>query len=95
LIERAALLDQREQALRQRERELADQRRVLAEEYRLLRAQRPQSAPPTASPAVPAPHVAPYPSHGSRIFAPVRHETLWMRLKRLMLGTAAPTVEEN
>jgi len=61
LIERAALLDQREQALRQRERELVDQRRVLSEEYRLLRTQRPAApaSPPAAAVRV---HVAPRPS---------------------------------
>ncbi|MEO8522952.1 MAG: XrtA/PEP-CTERM system-associated ATPase [Acidobacteriota bacterium] len=83
---RATALDLREQAISQRERELAEQRRVLAEEYRLLRTQRP--AAPAGSGARPAPRAA-------TPFAPVRPETAWGRIKRLMLGQTRPTVEEN
>jgi putative secretion ATPase (PEP-CTERM system associated) len=86
LTGRAAELEQREQAVRQRERELAEQRRILAEEYRLLRARGSQSPAPGRAvrvqvPAPPAP------------FAPVRQESLWGRLKRLMLGVHAPAVD--
>jgi general secretion pathway protein A len=91
LLERAALLDQREQTLRQRERELAEQRRVLAEEYRLLRGQRPASQAPTAPPSQAAARVDPT---AATRFGPARHETVWARLKRLMSGDA-PAVEEN
>jgi putative secretion ATPase (PEP-CTERM system associated) len=88
---RAAHLDQREQALRQRERELADQRRVLAEEYRLLRMQRP-SAP---SPSIRV-HVPTSEQPAASLFAPARqHATLWARIKRFMLGSASPAIEEN
>ncbi len=98
---RAAQLDQREQALKQREqtvtqreRELADQRRVLAEEYRLLRTQRPVAAAPAFKPAVAAAPVAPArgPVAG---FSPVRHETAWARIKRVILGADRSAVEEN
>jgi putative secretion ATPase (PEP-CTERM system associated) len=96
---RDAALDQREQAIRQRERELADQRRVLAEEYRLLRLQRataplttPQPAIPAATPAVRVQVARPV---MSARFEPVRHESAWGRVKRFLLGLAAPAVEEN
>ncbi len=91
---RAAALDQREQAISQRERELADQRRVLAEEYRLLRTQRPAAPPP----GPPTPGAGAGTQGGSRPgapFAPVRHETAWARIKRLMAGHTRSTVEEN
>ncbi|MEN3339125.1 MAG: hypothetical protein V7647_2801 [Acidobacteriota bacterium] len=95
---RAAQLDQREQMLRQRERELAEQRRVLAEEYRLLRSQRPV-APPVrvGAPAavfVPASAGGARPVESAR-FTPVRHETAWARIKRLMLGGTSSALEEN
>jgi putative secretion ATPase (PEP-CTERM system associated) len=99
---RAAQLDEREQMLRQRERELAEQRRVLAEEYRLLRTQPPVAPAATArvvTPA-PAPAFAPAgggvaPGRGGARFTPVRHETAWGRIKRLMLGTTSSALEEN
>ncbi|MEP6919264.1 MAG: AAA family ATPase, partial [Acidobacteriota bacterium] len=91
LIERAALLDRREQTLRQRERELADQRRVLAEEYRLLRGQRSGAAAPPESGVPGGTRVA----SAAQAIGPARHETLWMRLKRLMSGDAPPAIEEN
>jgi putative secretion ATPase (PEP-CTERM system associated) len=93
---RAAQLDQREQMLRQRERELADQRRVLAEEYRLLRTQRPAAPAPVAGSVPPfpqPPRVGPR-NEGAR-FTPVRHETAWARIKRLMLGSTRSALEEN
>ncbi len=86
---RATALDLREQAISQRERELAEQRRVLAEEYRLLRTQRP------AAPAVAAGSGARPAARAATPFAPVRPETAWGRIKRLMLGQTRPTVEEN
>jgi general secretion pathway protein A len=93
---RSAELDQREQALRQRERELAEQRRVLSEEYRLLRARRPITQAAAVAPAtvVPAPPVAPVRVTEAR-FTPLRHETAWGRIKRLMLGITGSAVEEN
>jgi len=96
---RDAALDQREQAIRQRERELADQRRVLAEEYRLLRMQRATPPLTTPTPAITAAtpavrvHVA-RPTMPAR-FESVRHESAWGRIKRFLLGLAAPAVEEN
>jgi general secretion pathway protein A len=97
---RAAQLDQREQMLRQRERELAEQRRVLAEEYRLLRSQRPVApavrvgAPAAAAAFVPATAGGARPVDSAR-FTPVRHETAWARIKRLMLGSTSSALEEN
>jgi hypothetical protein len=97
---RAAQLDQREQMLRQRERELADQRRVLAEEYRLLRTRPTAPPPPATRVGGPSPAFAPVgPGAGSRTegarFTPVRHETAWARIKRLMLGNTSSALEEN
>ena len=84
---RSAQLDHREQALRQRERELAEQRRILAEEYRLLRS---RAAAPAAA-GRPAPiRVQVQPPQGMRTGRP---ETLWQRLKRLMLGVSSPAME--
>ncbi len=96
---RAAALDQRELAVQQRERELADQRRVLAEEYRLLRMRRSTPAPAAeAMPTVGGPATVrvqvPRPAAATR-FEPVRHESLWARFKKFLLGTAAPAIEEN
>lgn len=90
---RAAQLEQREEALRRRERELGEQRQVLVEEYRLLRIQR-VVAPATAfAPAVGASHVA---AAGPGVrFTPIRHETAWGRIKRVMLGTSTSALEEN
>jgi len=89
---RLALVEQREQALRQRERELAEQRRVLAEEYRLLRTQRAPIAPvATDSMCVTVP---PRPA-AARFATTTRPEGFWSWLKRLMLGTSRPAVEEN
>jgi hypothetical protein len=89
---RVALVEQREQALRQRERELAEQRRVLAEEYRLLRTQR---APAAAAPAADAMCVTVPPRPATARFDAARPEGFWSWLKRLMLGTSRPAVEEN
>jgi general secretion pathway protein A len=89
---RVALVEQREQALRQRERELAEQRRVLAEEYRLLRTQRAPAAPVLAGGNV-CLTVPPRPAAAR--FATTRPEGFWSWLKRLMLGTSRPAVEEN
>jgi general secretion pathway protein A len=85
---RAAELEQREQAVRQRERELAEQRRILAEEYRLLRT-RPQ---PPLDGAVRV-HVPPAGRHETQSYSPIRQESLWGRLKRIMLGASAPAVD--
>ena len=89
---RVAIVEQREQVLRQRERELAEQRRVLAEEYRLLRTQR--------APAAPAPVggnvcVTVPPRPAAARYATAHPEGFWSWLKRLMLGTSRPAVEEN
>lgn len=94
---RAVQLDQREQTLRQRERELADQRRVLAEEYRLLRTQRPVAPVAPASVFTPVGAAAPggAPPGANARFAPVRHETAWGRIKRVMLGTTRSALEEH
>jgi putative secretion ATPase (PEP-CTERM system associated) len=73
---RGAALDERERQLRQRERELAEQRRVLAEEYRLLR----QRAPAPVAPAASAPPVV--------RFEASSRESVWDRLKRIMLGVS-------
>jgi putative secretion ATPase (PEP-CTERM system associated) len=89
---RLALVEQREQALRQRERELAEQRRVLAEEYRLLRTQRAPAAPRPAADSV---CVTVPPRRQAERFAATRPEGFWSWLKRLMLGTSRPAVEEN
>ena len=83
IVARAAQLDEREQALRQRERELAEQRRILAEEYRLLRA-RHTAAPPRAG--------MPHPAQPARFDAGAT-QGFWGRVKRVMLGVSAPTVE--
>lgn len=86
---RTALLDQREQALHQRERELADQRRILAEEYRLLRS-RATTAPAgigTAPQAIRVQVQQPLRVQGDR------PETLWQRIKRIMLGATSPAME--
>jgi putative secretion ATPase (PEP-CTERM system associated) len=91
---RTAQLDQREQALKQRERELADQRRVLAEEYRLLRTQRPAAPAPAFKPAGTAASMASSRSTDAR-FTPLRHETAWARIKRVMLGAGRSAVGEN
>ncbi len=87
---RAARLDQREQSLRQRERELAEQRRVLAEEYRLLRNRNAAAPDPAAAPAG-AVRVQVAPAR----FDPARPEGFWGRVKRVMLGTSQPAVEEH
>lgn len=89
---RATQLEQREEALRRRERELGEQRQVLAEEYRLLRT-RPvapvQASTPSVAAQVPA-------AHGPDArFRPIRHESAWGRIKRLMLGTSTSALEEN
>ena len=89
---RVALVEQREQALRQRERELAEQRRVLAEEYRLLRTQRAPAAPVAVGGNV---CVTVPPRPAAARFATTRPEGFWSWLKRLMLGTSRPAVEEN
>jgi putative secretion ATPase (PEP-CTERM system associated) len=88
---RAANLDQREQALRQRERELADQRRILAEEYRLLRTHRPVQPP---GPAVRM-HVSSVAHSSPARFGSARQETAWARIKRFLMGIAAPAIREN
>jgi putative secretion ATPase (PEP-CTERM system associated) len=100
---RAVALDHREQALRQRELELAEQRRVLAEEYRLLRAQQQAAAPASTPPPVVVPSggrvrlqvqtagagASSYSRMSGERFDPVRSETFWARLKRIMLGVSA------
>ena len=91
---RAAQLDQREQALKQRERELADQRRVLAEEYRLLRTQRPVAPAPAFRPVGTAAPIASARGTDAGL-SPLRHETAWGRIKRVMLGAGRSAVEEN
>ncbi len=83
IIARTAQLDEREQAVRQRERELAEQRRILAEEYRLLRARHTTPAPGA---------VMPHPVHPAR-FGTAPTQGFWGRVKRVMLGVSAPTVE--
>jgi len=85
---RSAELDEREQAVRQRERELADQRRILAEEYRLLRSRTAGSAggympPQSVRVQVQAPFR----------LATDRPESLWQRVKRIMLGATSPAME--
>jgi hypothetical protein len=77
LVQRAAQLDEREHALRQRERELAEQRRILAEECRLLRT---RHAPAHPAQRIPAARFDAAPG-------------FWSRVKRVMLGDAAPTIE--
>lgn len=93
---RAVALERREQSVRQRELQIAEQRRVLAEEYRLLR----QSASPAhglrAAPSAPAAVVLPSDGHvrlhasggGPTRFDAVRAESVWGRLKRIMLGVS-------
>jgi putative secretion ATPase (PEP-CTERM system associated) len=85
---RAAELEQRELAVRQRERELAEQRRILAEEYRLLRTRGPQAPSTGRAVRVQVPPVA-----APAAFTPARHESVWGRLKRVMLGLNAPAVD--
>ena len=85
---RSAELDEREQAVRQRERELAEQRRILAEEYRLLRtrtAGSPHGYTPPQSVRVQV--QAPLRAQGERA------ESLWHRIKRIMLGASSPAME--
>jgi hypothetical protein len=95
LDEREHALKQREQALSQRERELADQRRVLAEEYRLMRTQRPATPAPPFRPVVGAAAPVAAARTAAAGFSPLRHETAWGRIKRVMLGTGRSAVEEN
>jgi putative secretion ATPase (PEP-CTERM system associated) len=78
---RAAQLDRREQTLAQRERELAEQRRILAEEYRLLRARTPAARPVEAE------------LHRVTHVQAMTPESLWSRMKRVMLGTPASTID--
>ena len=86
---RTELLDQREQALRQRERELAEQRRILAEEYRLLRARATATPQGRAGAAAPAVRV-----QVQQMRMPTdRPESLWQRIKRIMLGVTSPAME--
>jgi putative secretion ATPase (PEP-CTERM system associated) len=99
LVGRTAQLDEREQALRQRERELAEQRRILAEEYRLLRARHGSPGPAartfsSAAPAGPARRSVgsverPRPARLDAASNP----GFWGWVKRVMLGSSAPTVE--
>lgn len=91
---RAAQLEQQEQSLRQRERQLAEQRLVLAEEYRLLRTRRLVASAPAFTPVGDAALVAVAHSSDAR-FTPIRHETTWGRIKRVMLGTSTSALEEN
>ena len=94
LDSRAKALEERERMIEQRERELAEQRRVLAEEYRLLRAQH-STAPAAPLGARETLRVSvPHPVPPAR-FESVQHETTWTRFKRLVLGRADATVEEN
>lgn len=90
---RSTQLDQREQMLRQRERELAEQRRVLAEEYRLLRTQRPVAPVPAFTQTGAGAPAGARP--GNARFTPLRQETAWARIKRLMLGSTRSALEEN
>jgi putative secretion ATPase (PEP-CTERM system associated) len=88
LTARAAELDEREQNIRQRERELAEQRRILAEEYRLLRARTASAAQPYTPPG----------SVRVQVHSPLqadasRHESLWQRMKRAMLGASSPALD--
>jgi hypothetical protein len=85
IVRRSAQLDEREQMLRQRERELAEQRRILAEEYRLLRA-RHVGDPGTTGRIPPA-------GQAGRRFDVEATQGFWNRVKRVMLGISAPTVE--
>jgi hypothetical protein len=84
---RSAQLDEREQMLRQRERELAEQRRILAEEYRLLRARHASDPAPGITMRIP-PATQP-----GRRFDTEATQGFWNRVKRVMLGISAPTVE--
>jgi putative secretion ATPase (PEP-CTERM system associated) len=91
---RGIALDQREQAIHQRELEIAEQRRVLAEEYRLLRASR--DSPAGAGAARGAAAASPLLAFDGRVRVPAGTrfevapaETLWSRLKRIMLGVSA------
>jgi putative secretion ATPase (PEP-CTERM system associated) len=97
VVTRTARLDEREQALRQRERELAEQRRILAEEYRLLRARHTAPAPAGASAGAnfsSARSAAPVGRNfRSASSAAVSNQGFWGWLKRVMLGSSAPTVE--
>jgi len=88
LTARAAELDEREQTIRQRERELAEQRRILAEEYRLLRARTASAAHPYTPPG----------SLRVQVSSPLRadssrHESLWQRMKRAMVGASSPALD--
>jgi hypothetical protein len=85
IVMRSAQLDGREQLLQQRERELAEQRRILAEEYRLLRARHATAPAPGAAMRGPAAHPGRFDSEATQGF--------WSRVKRVMLGISAPTVE--
>jgi putative secretion ATPase (PEP-CTERM system associated) len=84
----SAALEERERSLQQREMELAEQRRVLAEEYRLLRAQRQAPPPPPVTPVDGHVRLRVADSNPSR-FESVHAETVWTRLKRIMLGVSA------
>jgi putative secretion ATPase (PEP-CTERM system associated) len=83
---RSAQLDEREQLLRQREHELAEQRRILAEEYRLLRARHANVPAPGTAVRTPS-------SRPPERFDTDATQGFWNRVKRVMLGISAPTVE--
>jgi general secretion pathway protein A len=87
IVRRSAQLDEREQMLRQRERELAEQRRILAEEYRLLRARHSGDPAPSMMGRMPPA------AQSGRRFDVESTQGFWNRVKRIMLGISAPTVE--
>jgi general secretion pathway protein A len=87
IVRRSAQLDEREQMLRQRERELAEQRRILAEEYRLLRARHSGDPAPSMMGRIPPA------AQSGRRFDVESTQGFWNRVKRIMLGISAPTVE--
>ena len=95
LAEARRAMEQREGALRQRERELAEQRRVLAEEYRLLRARAITTTSSTPA-GVPSRRAdAQTAEHRPARFDSHQAESLWSRIRRMMLGLARPAVGDN
>ena len=88
-------IEQREGALRQRERELAEQRRVLAEEYRLLRARSIATASPTAAGGPRRSMNVERAGHRPARFDTQGAESLWSRIRRMMLGLERPAVGDN
>jgi general secretion pathway protein A len=101
LAELEKALRRREQDMEVRERELAEQRRVLADQYRLLKATpaaQPAVATAAAWPPVSAAAKQPLVRNAQAAFTPYQTKSrpsLWRRVKKTLLGTAEPVLEDS